>query len=237
MKVLVFDTETTGLPVYPDGRKIKYLDNSVLPFWPRIIQLSYVVYDVKKQKGELIKDDIIKLSEDVSISKESQELHGITKLISLEKGICIESAILEFMNHFETSDKIVGHNIRFDLDMVKSELIRLYHDTDKEEDESGKNIYYNHLKTINNSMNKYHCTQCANTDYCNIQAERQDGTKYVKWPKLSELYEKAFNKALDNIKLHNSMIDVWVCLRCYLKLNHNLEMQDKEFNEVTNITT
>ena len=233
MKVLVFDTETTGLPVYPDGRKIKYLNNNTLPFWPRIIQLSYVVYDVNKLRGEIINDDIIKLREDVSISKESQELHGITKLISQEKGICVKLAILEFMNHFETSDKIVGHNIRFDLDMIKSELMRLY----DVEDESEKNIYYNHLKTINNSMNKYHCTQCANTDYCNIQAERNDGTKYVKWPKLSELYEKAFNKALGNIKLHNSMIDVWVCLRCYLKLNHNLEIQDKEFNEVTNNTT
>lgn len=229
MKVLVFDTETTGLPVYPTGRKIKYLDNNSLLFWPKIIQLSYVVYDTEKQKVEIIKDDIIKLSEDVLISEESQKLHGITKLISQEKGICINSVILEFMKHFQTSDKIVGHNIKFDLDMVRSELMRLYNNNQ----ENNSQMYHNYLKSLINNNNKYHCTQCANTEYCNIEAFREDGTKYVKWPKLSELYNKVFEKRLNEFKLHNSMIDVWVCTRCYLKINHDINIEEEDFIKFT----
>ena len=40
-----------------------------------------------------------------------------------------------------------------------------------------------------------------------------------KWPKLCELYGKLFDGATVD-GLHNSMIDVLACLRCYLKMRH-----------------
>ena len=43
MKVLVFDTETTGLP-----KVKKTLVYMRLSKWPHIIQLSYIVYDSDK---------------------------------------------------------------------------------------------------------------------------------------------------------------------------------------------
>jgi hypothetical protein len=45
--------------------------------------------------------------------------------------------------------------------------------------------------------------------------------KYKKWPKLSELYFAMFHENPDG--LHNSMMDVLVCLRCYLKMRHRLD--------------
>ena len=40
MRVLVFDTETTGLP------KTKILNKYMLELWPYIVQLSYIIYDI-----------------------------------------------------------------------------------------------------------------------------------------------------------------------------------------------
>ena len=43
MKVLVFDTETTGLP--KDNSNIYRTD-----MWPHVLQLSYLMYDTNKNK-------------------------------------------------------------------------------------------------------------------------------------------------------------------------------------------
>jgi hypothetical protein len=39
---------------------------------------------------------------------------------------------------------------------------------------------------------------------------------YNKWPKLSELHKHLFHEEATG--LHNSMMDVLVCLKCYLKM-------------------
>ena len=51
MKVLVFDTETTGLPT---ERNASIMD---LEKWPHILQLSYVVYDTDEKKIDLLVND------------------------------------------------------------------------------------------------------------------------------------------------------------------------------------
>jgi hypothetical protein len=39
---------------------------------------------------------------------------------------------------------------------------------------------------------------------------------YNKWPRLSELHKHLFHEEATG--LHNSMMDVLVCLKCYLKM-------------------
>ena len=57
MIVLVFDTETTGLP------ETKIINPDTLNLWPNIVQLSYIVYDVSKNKILNVVDSIVKLDE------------------------------------------------------------------------------------------------------------------------------------------------------------------------------
>ena len=64
MKVLVFDTETSGLPV---GRNPSILETEK---WPHMVQLSYIVYDTTENKLIHCKDDIIKIPKHVNISEE-----------------------------------------------------------------------------------------------------------------------------------------------------------------------
>lgn len=90
MRVLVFDTETTGLPVSPSGEKVYNLFENQVSFWPYIIQLSYVVVEIDEtnKTSTLLQtsDHILKIPDDAIVSSESFNLHGISKEQSLAKG-------------------------------------------------------------------------------------------------------------------------------------------------------
>ena len=46
---------------------------------------------------------------------------------------------------------------------------------------------------------------------------------YLKYPKLSELHAKLFTEDVKG--LHNSLIDVFVCLRCYYYLEYKVDLK------------
>lgn len=225
MKHLVFDTETTGLPIYPSGKKIRYISKHELDYWPHIIQLSYIIYDDFERKIIKEVDEIIKIPESVEVSEESFNLHGICKNTSLMKGKLLDITINEFIKDCMTCDKIIGHNIRFDLDMIKVSLLRMNKVIIDLGYNNKKDEYYNYI--CNQAKHKFHCTLMTNTERCNIIGKRPDGTDFVKWPKLSELYTNVFNESVPESKLHNAFIDVIVCLRCYLKIQYECDV----FNE------
>ena len=50
------------------------------------------------------------------------------------------------------------------------------------------------------------------------------GKTYKKYPKLVELHNHLFNSVPEN--LHNSLIDVYVCFRCFYKL-----VYENDYNE------
>jgi hypothetical protein len=56
----------------------------------------------------------------------------------------------------------------------------------------------------------------TNTETTTTSVVKEKKT-YNKWPKLSELHKHLFHEEATG--LHNSMMDVLVCLKCYLKMN------------------
>ena len=89
MLILIFDTETTGLP------KSKIINMDVLHLWPHIVQFSYIIFDTETNIIVEQKDWIIKISEETEIDETSVNIHGITKQISLEKGVDIKLCLNE----------------------------------------------------------------------------------------------------------------------------------------------
>jgi hypothetical protein len=209
MHILIFDTETTGLP------KTKYLNGGNLNLWPYIVQFSYIILDVNLNKVIKVKDAIIKIPTDIIIPKETINIHGITNEISKEKGLPIEIIIDEFFADVLNIDLIVAHNLSFDLNMIKCELLRLI----KENNNIDK--YNNYFNEIVN-LKKMYCTMQETVDLCNIEAKSKNGNKFIKFPKLVELYEKLFKTT--PIKLHNSLNDVAVCARCFMKLKYDVDI-------------
>jgi DNA polymerase III epsilon subunit-like protein len=215
MRILVFDTETTGLP------QTKIINPETLDKWPTILQFSYIIFDTQLNEIIEIKDYIIKIKENIIIPEDSIKIHGIKNENILKNGVLINIVLSEFFHNLKNIDILVGHNIYFDLNMIKIELLRIIYENELSKKEI-KNFKYN-LHFITNYNNIY-CTLKETINLCNIKSINKYGKEYLKYPKLNELHEKLFNSSPK--KLHNSLIDILITLRCYIKLKYNYDLLD-----------
>ena len=208
MKVLVFDTETTGLPI---GRNPSIRETKK---WPHVVQLSCILFDT--DTNEIIRsyDTVVKVPDNIKISEESISLHGISRDISNTRGLPVKDVLKEFNQMLIASDKVIGHNISFDKRVVMVESIRLY---------------ISQYFTIDGARKPEYCTMKNSVDICKIEKVGKDGDKYFKYPSLTELHDKLFQKTPKNV--HNSMVDILVCLRCYCKLEHNMDIVEAGCSE------
>ena len=210
MKVLVFDSETTGLQV--KGASI--YDKSK---WPYIIQLSYIFYDLSIN-SILIKDNYIKLDSSITISQESYNIHNISREILDARGINIVDALKDFNECLKVCDIVVGHNISFDKRLIFVECFR--HNVKQ---------YFTEFKDNVMIQKPEFCTMKNTNEFCKLERLSATNKVYYKHPKLSELYEKLFpNEPLPK-DLHNSLVDVAMTIRCYLKYIYNFDI--KEVND------
>lgn len=214
MSVIVFDTETTGLP------KTKLMNKDTLHLWPHIVQFSFIHYDSDKNIINTSYDSIVKVDETVIISEESTKIHGITKEMTIEKGEEILVVLNEFFQYLERGDLLVGHNILFDLNMLNVELLRfIYHS--KESTEEQLEDLKHKLELLINYKNIY-CTMKRSVELCNMKKISKYGKESLKWPKLIELHQKLFEATPKN--LHNSYNDILVTLRCFAKIKYDNDL-------------
>jgi len=221
MIVLVFDTETTGLP------ETKIINPDTLNLWPHIVQLSYVIYDIDKNILVDVNDSIVKVKDGITISEESSKIHRITNEISSMSGVEIELIFAELFYHLKRVDLIVGHNITFDINIVMVELLRLIYSENKKMTESELISYKHYLHFISNAKN-VSCTMKMAKDICQIKAISKMGNEYLKFPKLIELHEKLFTETPNN--LHNALNDIFVTLRCFCKIAYDIDLYEKSIN-------
>jgi DNA polymerase III epsilon subunit-like protein len=224
MKIAVFDTETTGLP------KTKILNDESLALWPHVVQFSYIIYDTELQKIIKKVDFVIKIPTNINISDEVSDIHGITNFISQNSQYKMDDALILFSNDYLNYgiDLIVGHNLSFDINMLKIELMR---EIGQVIDTINKRQFSQLLDSLNDmnqesqkspeSPNLY-CTMLKSIELCNLKMKTKYGKEYLKFPKLSELHMKLFNSSPRN--LHNSLNDVLICLRCYYMLEHKVDI-------------
>jgi DNA polymerase III epsilon subunit-like protein len=227
MRVLVFDTETTGLP------KSKIINPDTLNLWPHIVQFSYVIYDTVLNDIVETCDSIVKLEDGITIPEDSTKIHGITNEISNKNGVEIDLILEDFFYHLKNVDLLVGHNVSFDINMIKVELLRIiYENHSNISDDEIKTIKYN-LHFLTNYKNIY-CTLQGSIELCNIKAINKFGKEYIKFPKLLELHQKLFESTPNN--LHNSFNDILVTLRCYIKLRYNTDLNEdcNSFKKIAN---
>ena len=208
MKVLVFDTETTGLPQRDQHGKSPSLYNTTK--WPHIIQFSYILYDTEKNKILVNHDHIIKLAKHVVISPESIDVHGITREKSESEGIPILEALELFDICMRSADIIIAHNLAFDKQIVIVECIR-----------------HKQAAPFKFKMpEQYFCTMKNTVELCKIEAiSKKDGKKFLKYPTLSELHKKMFGIIPENT--HNSLVDILICLRCFVQLVYDFDICEK----------
>jgi DNA polymerase-3 subunit epsilon len=203
MKVIVFDTETTGLP---ERGAVNIADTAK---WPHIVQLSFILFDTEKKEILDYSDYIIRLDPDVVITPESIAIHQITPERSQREGIPIAQALVAFQESLKDADLLVAHNISFDMNMVGVECYR--------------NGWPNCLMR-NGAFITQFCTMKSSIECCKIPnpIKKYADMGQYKWPTLSELHLKLFQSQTRGT--HNAIVDVMICLRCYVQLNHQYDI-------------
>jgi len=198
MKFIVFDTETTGLP------KSKYAEPEETWQFPYVVQLSWLIFNTGTNKIETVRDKIIRLPKNIKIPKRATEIHGITQDQMLEEGQPATNVLDTFMRDLSSCTGVIGHNIEFDKKMLEVECIR------------------NKCRRLSSYRKMTFCTMKMGKHTCNIIKENPyTGKLEPKYPKLIELHKTLFKTEPSN--LHNSLIDVIVCFRCFHYLTYNVD--------------
>ena len=204
MKVLVLDTETSGLP---KERNPSIYDTDK---WPHVMQVSYIIYN--KETGEIDEkyDAYIKLNTWVIVDPVSEGIHGITREIMDTKGVPIQEALVRVRDALGKVDICVGHNVSFDKRFLIVEGIR---------------------NSIRMNFPVDYCTMKNGKEICKIDFTFSNGEKGFKFPKLMELYEHLFPGIPAPLNLHKSFADTFITLKFYCKMAHdvNLSLDSREF--------
>jgi DNA polymerase III epsilon subunit-like protein len=252
-QIIILDTETTGRSPIKEGSKWTedYFKKSSDPnIWPRIVQMSFIVYDLETNKPINISSNIIKLKDtQYPIPIESINIHGITNEISKENGSPIKNVLSKFVDEFVHCDLIIGHNIQFDINVVCAELALIIDNNELTDSiEKNKfvqvydklmNDYYSHYKYCTMRKSKVICGLPAykygddgelllDVNGQKIQKYNLNGNPSIKNPKLSESYIHLFKETPAG-QLHDSLVDVAVCLRIFMKLYKDIDIFSEQF--------
>ena len=109
MRVLIFDTETTGLP------RSKASAESGPNNWPHIVSISWIVLDTHSNT-ELTRHSYIIKPNGWTIPQESVNIHGITTEQANLVGKNLFDVMAEFIT--ESCDAWLAHNLEFDMGVV-----------------------------------------------------------------------------------------------------------------------
>lgn len=224
-RVLIFDVETTGLlPKKKRGNATSPPTPIPIEEYPHILQLSFAIYDLENETIVTKYDSYINVDDNIEISEFISNLTGITKDMCKTRGKPIVDVLDDFYQAYISCDCLVAHNIKFDQDMISLEIER--NRTEILERSPLCFTMFNVMYETMNNIERY-CTMMKGINIANVymscmnKAGTSNYTK-KKFPKLKELYEKLFEGEPAPENLHNSMIDVLVCLKCYLKMQHNI---------------
>lgn len=110
VRVLFFDTETTGLP---KKRGVSALDDSSV--WPDLVSISWQLYDDREM---VRKESHIIKPEGFKIPDESVRFHGITTELAEVHGKPLNEILIQFAEDVILSDRIVAHNLEFDKNVI-----------------------------------------------------------------------------------------------------------------------
>lgn len=152
------------------------------------------------------------------MNEKNISIHGITNEMSQTNGVKINDVMEEFISNIDGSDFVIGHNLEFDLNMLKVELFRMIGETN---DEEIKQKYRGHLNILY-SLDNYYCTMQNSIELCKLPNPNKTRGDQYKYPRLDELHNQLFG--FKPQKLHNSLNDIFVTFRCFYKLHFDQDI-------------
>jgi len=189
MKLLILDTETTGLP----RSKVSALVQA--ENWPHIVSISWIVMESDTNQVPEKKTYIIKPNGWI-IPQESINIHGITQDFATKYGADLEDVMKDFM--LIEYDMMIAHNLNYDENVIVNAI--------RWDLNNPEFTGFNKLKG---------CTMNLGKNICKLPfAYTTAFTRGYKSPKLKELYEFIYKKKPDESQLHGSAYDVQILADC-----------------------
>jgi DNA polymerase III epsilon subunit-like protein len=122
MRLMMFDTETNGLPSDFHGAPSR--DH----IWPHVVEIAWTLVEATERNEWKVQDSqshLIVPREGVIWSAEAEKLHGISQERAAQEGISILDAITRFQAALVSSDVVLAHNLDFDRNVVDAEAYRI----------------------------------------------------------------------------------------------------------------
>lgn len=184
--ILFLDTETTGLPLFDLP--------SDDPAQPHIVDIAASLFD--DFGCEVERYDAI-VNPGVPIPPEVAQIHGITTEVAQAHGVSPMVALGTFLDMTDRAELLVGHNVSFDVRMVRILAARL----------TGEK-WDNPLPIF--------CTMRRTTNLCKILKANPRTHNDWKWPNLGEAYRHFFGEEHSNA--HRARADVDASARIFFHL-------------------
>jgi len=170
--------------------RLMFIDTETTWLWTtdQILQFAAIFgrFDGKKFHEEARINQYINVTTKINFF--AQRVHGISKSM-LEPYNYIDSYIDNFIDYIKKSHCVVGHNIGFDIRMLRQDCERI-----------GKCCDWENIKTFCTMKDTSHLT----------------GLKDKKRPKLKHLYLHLFGKEFDHA--HDAMADIEATKHCFVEL-------------------
>ena len=113
---LIFDTETTGLPIRWDA-PVSDVDN-----WPRCVQVAWQLHD---EMGQLLEQyDTLVRPDGFNIPYDSEQIHGISTELAQKEGKPLSEVLEDFRQALGKTRFLVGQNVGFDINVLGAEYYR-----------------------------------------------------------------------------------------------------------------
>jgi len=220
-RILVFDVETTGLP--PTRKPIT--GGCDVSEWPHITQISALLYDTNTSAILRHMNYYIKLPTGVVIPEIVTEITGIDNALCNEFGCPVKDVLQTFYELYSQCSGIVAHNYDFDRSMLQVEMLRCQSTLPY----YCSRMFFEEGDRVIPSV----CTMQDNVMKCKIWAVNpQNQSRYIKFPKLSEVYQIIFGQNPAIYGLHNSMVDTLVCLRVFLFTEYDIIIPEQTFASI-----
>ncbi len=208
--VLIFDLETTGIPIcrpntggknkyYPFNENTKY-DSS------RIISIAWTL--IENVTIDKINNDNIKyfIRKPLNFKVCGEEFHNITHEIALKEG----KTFIDILNKeglkddLLKTDILIAHNCLFDFNILMNELFRI------------KSMPLLLKLTEMYDKNDFICTGECSKNICKMPFINSTKTFGYKMPKLNELYKFYYNKDYEN--QHHAKYDLMALVESVKKM-------------------
>jgi len=199
MRVLAFDTETTG----------------VKPEQDYVVQLAWVLHNTDNGKDEMI-GNMIRTPIGFEIPEGAAEVHGITTAYAKQHGLPMTVILNAFTQAIVGADIVVGHNVEFDKQFISNE-----YRSELEQNNGWPLCFDTMAKNVDIvKLPLSEKQQAAQAKFKlpdgSFEWQPDGGWPTYKNPNLTETYRHYFGSDFDNA--HDALADVRATLDIYLKM-------------------